>query len=382
MEGEIMRKGWSSITAALLLLAFAAACEGPEGPAGPTGAAGANGANGATGATGPAGPAGPAGKNGTDAAQTCTQCHAGNTVLFAKQIQYGKSQHGMSETFFENRTTCAVCHTSEGFIERIGTGLQATAAAVDNPTPVNCRTCHKIHTTFTSADYALTATKPIALWATTGKTVDFGASVGNLCGQCHQSRVISPLPALGGPNVTLTSSRYGGHHSPVAQIFGGVGLFEFKGTATVTPGPYVHGDKAYNPDACGTCHMATSQGNGDGGGHTWRMEYELEGTASENIAGCNQAGCHKTVTSFDHNGVQTEIDGLLAQLRTELIRLGVKTATTDPSDIYAKAGTFPGDVAAAFINYQLITEDKSHGIHNPPYVRNVLKNTIAKMKTY
>ncbi|NJD20489.1 MAG: hypothetical protein FIA95_14560, partial [Gemmatimonadetes bacterium] len=212
-----MRKGWSSIAAAIALLAFAAACEGPTGPAGPAGPAGAAGAAGATGATGPVGPAGPAGKNGQDVNQSCTQCHAGNTKLYAKQLQYENSQHGEGETFFENRASCAACHTHEGFLERIATGAQSASANVNNPTPVNCRTCHQIHKTFSSADYALTTTKPVALWATTGKTVDFGASVGNLCAQCHQARVISPMPALGGPNVTVTSSRYGTHHGPVAQ---------------------------------------------------------------------------------------------------------------------------------------------------------------------
>jgi hypothetical protein len=362
-------------------VAFAAACEGPEGPAGPSGPAGANGANGASGATGPAGPAGPAGKNGTDAAQTCTQCHAGNTVLFAKQLQYKNSQHGEGETFFETRASCAACHTHEGFIDRIATGAQTAAKDVAEPTPVNCRTCHKIHTTFTAADYGLTATKPVALWAAPGKTVDFGADVGNLCAQCHQGRVISPMPALGGPNVTVTSSRYGTHHGPVAEILGGVGLFEFKGPVTIPTGAYVHGDKAYNPASCGACHMATVQGGAEGGGHTWRMEYELEGTVSENIAGCNQTGCHKTVTKFDHNGVQTEIAGLLQELNNELFRIGIKR-DNDVNSYYAKAGTYPGDVAAAQVNFQIISEDKSHGIHNPPYVRAVLKNTIEKMKTY
>jgi len=313
--------------------------------------------------------------------QTCIQCHAGNTKLYAKQLQYENSQHGEGETFFENRASCAACHTHEGFLDRIATGAQSAAANVNNPTPVNCRTCHQIHKTFTSADYALTTTKPVALWATTGKTVDFGASVGNLCAQCHQSRVISPMPALGGPIVTLTSSRLGGHHSPVAQILGGVGLFAFSGTSTIAGGPHVHGDKAFNPDACGTCHMATVQGGAEGGGHTWKMEYELEGTVSQNIAGCNGTGCHRTVESFKHWNVAPEIDALLKQLNDELFRIGIK-ASSDVTSFSAKAGSYPGDVVAGFINFQLIAEDKSHGIHNPPYVRNVLKNTITKMKTY
>ena len=44
-----------------------------------------------------------------------------------------------------------------------------------------------------------------------------------------------------------------------------------------------------------------------------------------------------------------------------------------------KNGTFPANVAAAYVNYQLIEEDRSLGVHNPNYVIGVLKNTIAKI---
>ena len=37
--------------------------------------------------------------------------------------------------------------------------------------------------------------------------------------------------------------------------------------------------------------------------------------------------------------------------------------------------------SAAFINWQLISEDKSKGVHNPPYVTKILQNTIEKMNT-
>ena len=49
--------------------------------------------------------------------------------------------------------------------------------------------------------------------------------------------------------------------------------------------------------------------------------------------------------------------------------------------VSSKSGTFSGDVAAAFVNWQLISEDKSEGIHNPPYVTKILQNTIEKMNT-
>jgi len=113
------------------------------------------------------------------------------------------------------------------------------------------------------------------------------------------------------------------------------------------------------------------------GGHTFKMFYVSEsGAEVPNISGC--ADCHKTVTDFNHFGLREDVDSLLDALDTELIRLGVKTA----GNHYAVRGTFPADVAAGFLNWYLFVEDKSHGIHNPPYVKAVLTNTIAKMKTY
>ena len=49
--------------------------------------------------------------------------------------------------------------------------------------------------------------------------VNFG-TIGNLCSQCHQGRTLSPKPVPGGAQVTITSSRYGYHHGPQAQIVG------------------------------------------------------------------------------------------------------------------------------------------------------------------
>jgi hypothetical protein len=303
-------------------------------------------------------------------------------VLYTKQLQYSNSFHATGGDFERSTTSCAICHTSQGFLERLPTNAYSTAADISDPAPPKCRTCHQIHTTYTSADYALTTTSPIVLYQG-GETIDLGTEAGNLCGKCHQSRRISPMPAMGGANVTLSSggaTRYGGHHSPVAQIISGTGLFEFSGSATIAGGAFTHGDPDYNPGVCAGCHMAEAYG-AQAGGHTLQMAYELHGSEVENVAGCNAVGCHKTVEDFDHWNVRPEIKGLLSDLAAELYRLGIK-ADADPTSVSAKSGSFPGDVAAGFVNFQLITEDKSGGLHNPPYVRNVLKNTIAKMKTY
>ncbi|HSW31709.1 MAG TPA: hypothetical protein VLH75_19655 [Longimicrobiales bacterium] len=294
--------------------------------------------------------------------------------LYAKQVQYQESLHRQGGNFERSTTACAVCHTHQGFIEKLATGLNATAATIEDPAPVNCRTCHKIHTTFTKADYALTTTANITLMA--GGTAALGARSGNLCGQCHQSRTTTPAPVLGGADVTLTSTRYGWHYSPVANVMSSNGAFRFTGTATIPTTSHVHGDPAFNPGGCADCHMNQAFGE-KSGGHTFKMSYlGSNGLPVPNLAGCQS--CHKSVTSFDHFGLRTEITKLLGDVDKELIRIGIKTA----GNHYVKPGTYKADVAAGFLNWYLFEEDKSFGMHNPTYTKAVLTNTLAKLKTY
>ncbi|MHB1194028.1 MAG: hypothetical protein ACYC6F_13390 [Longimicrobiales bacterium] len=293
-------------------------------------------------------------------------------------MQYNASTHRLGGNFERATTACAVCHTHEGFLERLPTNAQATAAEIINPSPINCRTCHQIHKTFTAADYALTATTPFALFDR-GATVDLGSQAGNLCGRCHQSRPIAGMPVLGGADVKVTSSRYGFHHGPQANVLASKGAYAFSGTATIPTTSHVHGDPAFNAGTCAACHMQKAYGS-QSGGHTWKMSYDYHGTEVENIAACQE--CHKTVTNFDHFGLRPTVKQLLADLNTELVRLGIRPVTTDPTNYYAVVGTYKADIVAAFINWQLFSEDRSSGMHNPPYVKGVLVNTIAKMKTY
>jgi hypothetical protein len=349
------------------LLAFAlAGCEGPMGPEGPQGPEGP---------AGPTGPQGPSGTAGDDANQNCTQCHTDDTNLYARQVQYQKSQHFNGGNYeraslaYSGPQSCAPCHAHEGFMEVLATGEQTTAAGFENPSPPNCRTCHKIHTTYTDADYALTTTDPVALWANPGESVDFGE--GNLCASCHQARPVSPEPVVGGDPVTFTTSRYGTHHSPVAQILGGVGMYEFTGPATIEGGAHYHGTIG---EGCPMCHMAPGFGS-QSGGHTMKMSYEYHGSIEDNITGC--LDCHSNIEDFDVFGLKEEVQVKLDSLAVLLRKVGIMAAAPSVSSV---GGTWPADAAAAFLNWQTIYEDKSTGIHNPPYVLGLLVNSIEKMK--
>jgi hypothetical protein len=269
---------------------------------------------------------------------------------------------------FERSTAdCAVCHTSEGFIERIATGAETDTADIVNPSPPNCRTCHQIHTTYTDADYAFTTTAPVDLWAAPGQTVDFAE--GNLCAQCHQARPEFTDIVPDTTSYTITSAYWGAHHSPVAEVMGGVGLYEFTGPATITGGTFAHGE---SDKGCPTCHMATPFG-AQAGGHTMNMSYVYHGSTVDNVAGCKTCHSSASLVDFSYLGEQATVQGQLDSLRVLLNAAGIMDSTS------LVPGTYQGQLAAAYINYQAINEDKSLGIHNPPYVQGVLQNTIAKV---
>lgn len=363
-----MRRSLSKLTALATAVLFGvlmvSACEGPQGPAGQDGVDGVDGTNGAP------------GQDGVDANESCTECHINDTELVAKQLQYLNSFHYTGGDFERSTTSCAPCHTHEGFIEtRVDNDppTQVTAADIVDPTPPNCRTCHQIHTTYTDADYALTTSGAVALWYPDGETVDFGT--GNLCANCHQARIPSPIPVIGGGTITVSSDRFGTHHSPVALTLGGVGMAEFTGTLTIPSGPNTHGNVAINTEGCITCHGGTAFGS-QAGGHTWWMTYDYHGAEVDNVAGCNQAGCHTNETTFDVGGVQTQfttdIETLRALLETHCIY--------DPANGRNKTGDFDSDIVAAYMNWQILSEDKSTGVHNAPYIEAVLANTIEYLQ--
>ena len=122
-----MRRSAAVVLTAVFLLPLFTACEGPEGPQGPQGIAGP------AGPQGPQGPQGPAGPAGEDANENCTQCHTNNETLFAKQVQYANSVHRNGGNFERNSASCAACHTSQGFLDRIATG--STEASGGGSTP-------------------------------------------------------------------------------------------------------------------------------------------------------------------------------------------------------------------------------------------------------
>ncbi len=337
----------------VVMLVFGAACQGSEGPAGPAGPAGS------AGSAGPAGPAGPAAAMAT---ATCSDCHNDTTEIKARQVQWANSLHGDGFTFERSTGTCAACHTAEGFVISQETeGVQTLDAAVENPSPINCRTCHEIHETYTEADWALSVTEPVTI-KLTGDTIDLGK--GNLCASCHQPREATGLPVVGGGDQEITSTRFGPHHGPQStMLFGLAGYGDYTGSSA----------HSLIEDTCTTCHMASAYGK-QSGGHTMSMAYEYHEEDVQNTAGC--ASCHGDIEEFNVNGALTEIEELGDELQGLLIAEGLLAESGS-----AIPGTYTSAQAGALWNYRMVVlEDRSGGVHNPAYAKFLLQTGINALK--
>ena len=365
-------------------------CEGPAGPAGLDGLDGL---------------AGTDGTNGVDGDVTCLACHSGvNMQSINEQFQQSAHSSGaIAVAYAGGQARCAECHSSEGFIEFVRTG--DVAEDISAPSAWECKTCHGIHQTFDSTDYALRLTDPVAFIFDATVTADFDNN-SNLCAACHQSRTEGPEDMGGewvdlndteddGPggvgdddeyqvptgSFFLSSTHYGPHHGSQANVVYGAGFAEVAGSITYP----VAGSGNHMADAatCTGCHMYTYD---DGeGGHTFNPSLEA----------CND--CHGvTETDFDYGGVQTETEDLLTELRDELVLLGlvayapgdyyeVNPETGDIELVTAAGGyhpvpgIFPVEQVQAFFNWTGLDEDRSLGAHNPKYVKALLTNSLEAL---
>jgi hypothetical protein len=314
------------------------------------------------------GPQGPAGVN---ASATCMQCHNFSDSITTKIYQYDASQHAAGDVVRRGAsgTSCAACHTSQGFNEVISTGADTTLAPVPDGAPINCRTCHKIHDTYTTSDWGLKTLAAFHPIVDKTATIDLPED-GNLCARCHQAR--KPSPWLTDPKgtdlITISSknTRWGPHHGTQSQMLAGMAAFE------MGPDPY-NSSPHRNSLGCNTCHMSNPQGKFVGGHTLWMNS----STTGDNVKICQTSGCHlaSTTTSFDVDGKQTEIEGLIEELKVKLAVANVFDTTND----VLFPGSYPQIQLAIVWNYLMVEADRSMGVHNYRYTHDMLQSGIDYM---
>jgi hypothetical protein len=277
---------------------------------------------------------------------SCTECHNDTTLLAGKEATWSTTLHATGESFLRGTSSsCAGCHSGGAFSERVAAGLgpHEVEAGDPNPTRQDCRACHAIHTTYTAeADFALETTDPVALYAIEGVTFDGGE--GNLCANCHQPRRAFPEAENG--MITGITEHWGPHHGPQSAMLLGVAGAGVEGSAS-SHYKLVEG-------TCVACHM------GESANHTFEPE----------VAACLE--CHDDAENFDIEGVQTEVQAMLDELGDLLVAEGV--LSENGPDGHPTVEEAPEGVAIALYNWIYVAhEDKSLGVHNPDYTRDLLQ---------
>jgi hypothetical protein len=412
------------------------ACTGPTGPSGEAGEAGPRGATGKTGATGPQSDAevGMLPDSGVSIPVSClSPCHGFNGVVaqFQTSDHYTEYLVNVSSATPEAEWTtpgaaCGNCHAIDALQQRASgqvgttdggvvvnlasgelqygnsTGAQASPTYTGSATvaEVYCTTCHAVtnandpHKTglpwkpgsfplVVSEKGAINIEKSPSASAVTGMDGgDFGP--GNTCMWCHRSRVdiTNLLTATGN---MVTSVYWGPHEGPQADLFTGVGGYQFSGQKYAES---THEQKL----SCVDCHMANVADNSNVPDHSF----------NPNLTVCTS--CHAGATTFDINGFQGTTQGQLTQIETALNAQGLLTRSTS-----AVAGVYPPlntvasgvlpvqigdgnwsedlpvptaavdggvpltqDQAGALYDYILVARGGASGVHNPVYIAQIL----------
>ena len=333
--------GFAVLIAGALILS---SCEGPAGPPGLDGQDGQDGIDGTDGTDGVAGNA------------VCLVCH-NIAVKDAITAQWAETSHGIGNYvgYAGGRNGCAKCHSHEGFIETVWTGEDTTAANIPLPQSIRCKTCHAFHPSLdfeNEPNHAIRQMMDVPLMAEDGLiTVGFENKESNLCMNCHQSRRNPADDTDGTALVNVSSTHYGAHHGPQANLLNGLGGYEFR-LDLGTSGIHESGAD------CISCHMHEGTSTG---GHTWTPGEEA----------CTS--CHTDPAPVLAS--VAAIEALLHQLEEDLKTAGFLTA-----DGVIVTGYRQADSVGALWNYLLVEEDRSSGVHNPAYTTALLNNSIDALK--
>jgi len=195
---------------------------------------------------------------------------------------------------------------------------------------------------------------------------------GNACIWCHKSRKDVTNYILAENNITSTS--WGPHLGPAADVYTGEGGYEFAGKN------YGNSSHTNLQTGCVQCHMPPVAANSGIGDHSFYPQ----------LSACQN--CHAGALSFDIVGGQTRVSGMLQRLREQLNTMGMLTRDgTTPLDNELTDTEFAADnampqteenlpvleaVAGPLYNYFVMARGGALGVHNPNYVQQILYDSI------
>lgn len=300
-------------------------------------------------------------------AQNCLVCHSDDdTGIIAAAGQWANSKHASGENINRNEEPCAKCHTSEGFVHFADTG--EVLDLVENPTAIHCFTCHAPHS---NGNFSLriTAVQPLQ----DGASMNLGAS--NICITCHQSR--RDVNTYISASESITSIHWGPHHSVQGDMLIGSNGYEYSGYDYD-----IQTNHKGTGGGCLDCHFETSNSYYLGG-HSFNMAYEIGHDEVYNTLAC--ARCHSDMEEADDfnrafaggAGIQDSVQTLIATLQGMLETAGLIAFDPEEGHVLPLPGIkTSADSAGAIWNWLMAEEDRSHGVHNPRYIVNLLYSSI------
>jgi hypothetical protein len=310
-------------------------CEGKRGPVGPSGSA------------------------------DCILCHSDDTTIPRIVAEWKNSVHASGEHIkygdLTNKSFCgSFCHTSEGFVALVETGVKID---VERPSAIGCFTCHAPHT---KRNFDLRT--DIVYTLMNGAVFDYGK--GNLCANCHHSR--ENVNTYVSTPTTFGDSHWGPHVSVQSDMLAGENGYEY---SWYTPGygDSYHTNAVRTLDGCVRCHMDHGEGY-TLGGHSWNMEWDKK----LNLVTCNTDGCHGAdpLETFDYKDRHSIIEAYLDTLGEALIAAKLLDSTFLPID----TATTSADSAGAVWNFLLVEDDQSYGVHNFEYAKALLESAIMFLR--
>ena len=360
---------------AVALLSIQCTTDPIEGPPGQNGVDGIDGVDGVDGVNGTA---------------ECAECHnvANSEEVHSSYLFSGHYNEDMTherpipypdgpDTFvplsrYANRSSCVVCHTSDGYIDLAETGSFINTRdepAYPGTQTITCTTCHGKHTSFDFVsdgfDYALRVFDPITLVADESYTIDYGINEksSHTCAQCHQPRGKFEGNIQEDGSVRVTS-RFGPHHGPQSTMLEGIQGAEIAGSLAYDPPKSARHRSGLGDisSSCTKCHMGEDAGP------------ELTGLHTNKPTETSCVACHT-------NGIPGEVTGLadhMATLTDLLIEAGLLALNAD-DELEPVSGNYDVTRASALWNYILILEDSSNGVHNPNYAKALIQNSIEAL---
>ena len=307
----------------------------------------------------------------------CGTCHRG-APNYPFYEDWSRGAHVILEApAIASGGTCLQCHEGRTAMQRFGGSDVFVEAADTKAYPIGCATCHDPHGSSNTHELR----EPITVRDTT-----------NLCIQCHKRNSVPDTANTRGP------------HSPQGTTFLGTSGWRPAGFTWDATSMTTHSNPAANPMLCAGCHLDTLDVNDAGGKLAWHYTGHsfyaipcvsttgIDSTnscalASRSFAACTASGCHSSADAVRtyFTSLDAELQYFTGVLWTDVNANG-KIDAGDTGLLTKVASTeFKRDAVitvaeGALFNVQLVSTDRSHGVHNPPYLRALLTATIQAVK--